>query len=72
MINKKKKYTYEELEELFLDAQNKTIKNLNNKIVEAQKETGKENPTQSMIMNLQNMLCLAELYQMLFKGEDDE
>ena len=61
-----RKYTMKEFEEMFKKAQIKTIEKLDMQIKEMDTE-GKLNGINLFAYSLQNMLCMNELYQELFK-----
>ena len=73
MFKKDNKYTMEEFEEKFLEAQRKTIEELDKQMKEVKKENGVEEEGMSSILySMQNMMVIAKLHSYLFdeKGEE--
>lgn len=69
MIEKGKKYTYDELKEIFKQAQIQTLAKLKKDFRDAQKEKGAEaNPMYEMAFDMQNLILFVELNSNLFVG----
>lgn len=65
-----RKYTMKEFEEMFKKAQTKTIEKLDMKMKEVDTD-GKMNGIRAFTFSLQNILCMAELYEELFRKENE-
>lgn len=65
----KKKYTMEEFKEMFNEAMIKAIENLDKKMKEAQKETGRESGMMDFMFSMQNMIAMTKLKKFLFEED---
>lgn len=71
MIEKKKKYTYEELKKLFNIAEKKVWDELKEQMDKTKKENNQPiDGMSSFVFQLQNMLVTSKLESILFKGEE--
>lgn len=64
-----KKYTMDEFEKMYLEAQKVVMEKLNQDLENADKEN-KMDAIGSMMYNLHNMMVMAEMHGELFKKED--
>ena len=71
MFNKEKKYTIEEIKEMFNKAEEKAIAKLDSDITNAMTKNGKDDTMTKMIMGMQNIMAISELKNQLF-NEDTE
>lgn len=66
----KKKYTMEELKEMFDKAVSETIEELEKELEEAQKKLNKQmNPAGRMAYTMQNLMVMGTLRNRIFKEE---
>lgn len=68
-LKKGKKYTYDELKEIFDKAKEETLKSQEEDFGKVEKISGKENPTAKVMFHMQNMMTLIEFRQILFEEE---
>lgn len=73
MFKKDNKYTMEEFEEKFLEAQRKTIEELDKQYEELSEKVDKEeNPMGKIIYTMQNMMVIAKVHSYLFNEKGEE
>ena len=65
MIERDKKYSYEELEKIYKEAQGVVLSKATNEL-EEQKDI---DSLMKLLVTMQNVTISAELYKVLFKGE---
>lgn len=63
MLDKNKKYSFDELKEIYLKASAKAIEKLNKEFSE---KTDKTDSMTEFVFSMQNMMCFAELNTILF------
>ena len=69
----KKKYTMEEFERKFIEAQKKSVEKLRGHMHEAIIQSGKDGDEMyEMLDEMKNMIAYAVLHKYLFGDEDDE
>lgn len=66
MFEKDKKYTYEEITKIVMEASAKLINDLD------EKSNGLGNEVSQMIFKLQNQMVITQFCQILLKGDKDE
>lgn len=71
MLDKKKKYTYEEIKEIIKEAHKKAIDESQKDWDEMLKKQGKSDYRSSMAHMLQNMMLTSEIEKMLFGKDED-
>lgn len=69
MFNKEKKYTMDEFEEMFINAQRKTLIDLENS---HKTKNDESDGMTSMFINMMNMIALSTLHNNLFGEEKEE
>lgn len=71
MLDKKKKYTYEEIETVIKEAHQKAIDKSQKDWDEMLEKQGKKDNMSSMAHMLQNMMLTSEIEKMLFRKDED-
>lgn len=70
MLEKKKKYTYEELKEIIGTIHKEAVEELQRDLDESREKQDKKNPMASMAFMMQNMILTHKIEELLF-GKDN-
>lgn len=70
MLEKGKKYTYDELEKIIKEVERKVVTELDNDMKDVTKDSEKRESMSSLMFSMQNMLVASMMSQMLLEKEE--
>ena len=70
MLEKGKKYTYDDLKEIIKEVEKKVVTKLDNDMKDVTKDSEKRDPMSSLMFSMQNMLVASMMSQMLLEKEE--